>query len=150
MRGLAIAALVSLPALAPALAQETPKVPKDSVRVVATGCLKGRVLRVTGSSEVDVQTGPDVTGRSFRLAGKKDVISEVKRQDGNTVEVVGLVRKMDLEERGLRFKGGRIIVGGGRPTDPTRPNLPDPADQVAVMDISSLRAVSAGCAIDGR
>ncbi len=141
---------ISLVIFAPALAQETPKVPKDSVRVVATGCLKGRVLAVTGSRDVDVRRGPDVTGRSFRLAGKKDVMSEVKRQNGNTVEVVGLVRKIDLEERGLRFKGGRIVVGGGRPMDPARPNLPDPADRVVVMDITSVQPVSAGCVVDRR
>lgn len=150
MRTLASTIIVALAVAAPALTQEPPKVPKDSVRVVARGCLKGRVLAVIGSPDVDVQSGPDVTGRRFRLAGKKDVMSEVKRQDGNTVEVVGLVRKIDLEQPGLRFKGGRIVVGGGRPIDPTRPNLPDPADQVVVMDISSVRPVSAGCTIGQR
>ncbi len=150
MRAFALVFVSALLGFSSAAAQEqetTPKVPKDSVRVVTRGCLKGRVLAVIGPPEVDVQSGPDVTGRSFRLAGKKDVMSEVKRQNGNTVDVIGLVRKMDLEERGLRFKGGRVIVGGARPTDPTRPNLPDPAEQVVVMDISSVRAVSTGCSI---
>ncbi len=150
MRALAFTFTLALVAIIPARAQETPKVPKDSVRLVVTGCLKGRVLAVTDSGEVDVRSGPDVSGRSFRLAGKKDVISEVKRQDGNTVRVIGLVRKMDLQERGMRFKGGRIVVGGGRPMDPGRPSLPDPADQVVVMDISSVQAVSSGCIIDQR
>jgi hypothetical protein len=50
----------------------------------------------------------------------------------------------------MRFKGGRIVVGGARPTDPTRPNLPDPGDSVAVMDIEGVQPVEAGCSIGGR
>jgi hypothetical protein len=154
MRVLAMAVTVVLAGFVPAQAQETaPKVPRDSVRVVVTGCLKGRVLAVTSSRDgnVDVQpSGPDLSGRSFRLAGKKDVISVVKQQDGNTVRVTGLLRKMDLEQRGMRFKGGRVIVGGARPTDPTRPNIPDPADNVVVMDVEGVQPMLAGCSISGR
>jgi hypothetical protein len=150
MRAFPFAFAVALVAIAPVLAQETSKVPKDSVQLVVTGCLKGRVLAVTSSRGVDVQSGPDVSGRSFRLAGKKEVMSEVKRQNGNTVQITGLIRKMDLEPRGMRFKGGRIVVGGARPTDPTRPALPDPVDQVVVMDATGIQAVSSGCSIDRR
>ena len=131
--------------------EEARKVPKDSVRVTVTGCLKGRVLAVTRSRDVDVQeSSRDLSGRSFRLAGKKDVMSVVKREDGNTVRIVGLLRKMDLEPGGMRFKGGRIVVGGARSNDPSRPSVPDPASNVVVMDVEGVQPVEAGCSVGGR
>jgi hypothetical protein len=148
MRAFALAAtLLLVGAVSLSAQQEEKKVPKDSIRVTVTGCLKGRVLAVTRSQETDVQTGPDLSGRSFRLAGKKDTMSVVKEQNGNTVRITGLLRKMDLEPRGIRLKGGRIIVGGGRPTDPTRPNLPDPADNVVVMDVEGIQPIESGCSL---
>lgn len=154
MRAFAIAAAtIALFGVVSAQAQETArKVPKDSLRVTVTGCLKGRVLAVTSSrdEEADVQTGPDLAGRSFRLAGKKDVMSVVKDQNGNTVRVVGLIRKMDLEPGGMRFKGGRIVVGGARSNDPSRPSVPDPASNVVVMDIEGIQPLDAGCTVDRR
>ena len=149
MRALPLAAALMLLSTLPAFAQqEVKKVPKDSVRVTVQGCLKGRVLAVSSSSEVDVkENGRDLSGRSFRLAGKKDVMSVVKREDGNTVRVTGLLRKMDLEPGGMRFKGGRIVVGGARPTDPTRPGIPDPASNVVVMDVEGVQPVASGCSL---
>jgi len=149
MRAFAIAATLVLVGAVPVLAQEeAPKVPKDSVRVTVNGCLKGRVLAVTPSSDVDVkESGRDLSGRSFRLSGKKDVMSVVKRENGNTVRVTGLLRKMDLEPGGLRFKGGRIIVGGARSNDPSRPSVPDPAANVVVMDVEGIQPLESGCSI---
>jgi hypothetical protein len=105
---------------------------------------------VISSRDVDVQTGPDLSGRSFRLAGKKDVMSTVKEQNGNTVRITGLLRKMDLEPRGMTFKGGRIVVGGAHPNDPSRPSVPDPADNVVVMDVEGIQPLDSGCSIDRR
>ena len=149
MRVLAFAAVLVFFNVLPAAAQEeAKKVPKDSVRVTVVGCLKGRVLAVTSTSDVDVkESGRNLSGRSFRLAGKKDVMSVVKREDGNTVRITGLLRKMDLEPGGMRFKGGRIVVGGARPTDPTRPGIPDPAANVVVMDVEGIQPIEAGCRI---
>ena len=53
--------------------QEHPKIPKDSIQVVVTGSLKGRVLAVSSVRQTDAQSGPDIRSRSFRLAGKKAV-----------------------------------------------------------------------------
>ena len=54
--------------------QERPKIPDDSVELVVSGCLKGRVLAVSDTREADTQSGPIVKGKSFRLAGKGDVL----------------------------------------------------------------------------
>lgn len=131
-------------AAAPLLAQqeERPKVPKDSVEVTITGCLKGRVLAASDVRQTDVQSGPVVRQHSFRLAGKKDVMNDVKRNNGQRVEVVGLIKKSALAEPGMRFKGGRIVVGGGT-MGSGRP--PDPAENVVVMDVSAVQALGGEC-----
>jgi hypothetical protein len=78
-------------ALAPQDTEKQPekKIPSDSVEIVASGCLKGRVFTATGQRVGEnVSRGPDVTGRSFRLAGPRDVMDVVKDHDGDYVEVV--------------------------------------------------------------
>ena len=53
-------ALACLLAAAPLAAQqeEKPKVPKDSVLVTVTGCLKGRVLKAADVRQPDTTSGP--------------------------------------------------------------------------------------------
>lgn len=126
----------------------TKKVPSDSVEVHARGCLKGRVFAGAPRTEDEgASQGPDVTGRSFRVAGPKAVMADVKKHDGHYVSVVGIVRKADLSEPmlGTRVGGARIIVGQpGR--DPMRANLPTPAP-VPVMDVSSVQFIDTECPI---
>lgn len=142
--------LVLLVALNTAALQEpgTKKIPNDSVEVTARGCLKGRVFAAAPRTEEEgVTLGPDITGRSFRLAGKKDLMDVVKQHDGHYVAIVGIVRKTDLMEPmlGARVGRGRIIVGQpGR--DPSRANLPTPAP-VPVMDLTSIQFVDTVCPI---
>lgn len=128
---------------------EKKKVPNDSVEINARGCLKGRVFAATERTEDEgVALGPDVGGRSFRVAGPKAVMNEVKTHDGHWVAIVGIVRKSDLSEPmlGTRVGKTRIIVGQpGR--DPMRSNLPTPAP-VPVMDISSVQFLGDSCPID--
>jgi hypothetical protein len=125
--------------------QERPRVPDDSVELSVSGCLKGRVLNVSDDREVDTQRGPIVKSRSFRLAGKGDVMKEVKKMDGHFVDVVGIVKRSALDDRGVTI-GRRVAVGGGSPVASTR-SMPDPAANVAVMDISSLVHRSTSCAV---
>jgi hypothetical protein len=124
------------------------KVPKDSVELAVQGCLKGRVLAVVEPEERHGPTrGPDVTGRSFRLSGKKPVIDEVKKHDGDLVEVVGLVRTADLAsyQPGMRVGRTRVVIGAPGTMDPNRP--PSPGPGLPVMDASSVRFLSEGCPI---
>jgi len=124
--------------------QEHPKIPKDSIQVVVTGCLKGRVLAVSSVRQTDAQSGPDIRSRSFRLAGKKDVMKQVKEEDGHLVEVTGILKKADLSEPGVKIAGGRVTVSGGsRTAGPT--GIPNPADNVVVMDVSSLQYRAGSC-----
>ena len=125
--------------------QERPKVPKDSIQLVVTGCLKGRVLAVSDVRQEDTQSGPIVRARSFRLAGKKEVMKDVKENDGHLVDVTGLVRKSALIEPGVKV-GKRIVIGGGQPVAGSggRP-APAPSEIVPVLDVESVRQRASSC-----
>jgi hypothetical protein len=118
------------------------KVPKDSVEVTVTGCLKGRALQVSDARRTDVQSGPPIRQRSVRLAGKKDVMQEIKSDDGHFVELLGLMKKADLVEPGMRFKGGRVVIGGGTGSPGA---IPSPVENVAVLDVSSVQTRGGDC-----
>ena len=118
------------------------KVPKDSVEVTVTGCVKGRVLQVSDVKRTDTQSGPPVRQRALRLAGKKDVMKDVKEHDGHYVQLIGLIKKADLVEPGVRFKGGRVVIGGGTGSPGS---IPSPVENVAVLDVSSLESASGEC-----
>jgi hypothetical protein len=123
--------------------QEKPKVPKDSVELTVIGCLKGRVLKTVENRQKDVESGPYVGARSFHLASKKKVSDEIKRQQNHLVEVTGLVKRSSLDSKGIT--AGRVAIGGGSPVAGTR-SMPSPAENVIVMDVSSVRLRSTSCA----
>jgi hypothetical protein len=139
-------ALAFLIAASPLVLQQEgrPKVPKDSVLVTVTGCLKGRVLKASDVRQEDTTSGPVVRGHSFRLAGKKDVMKIVKDEDGHRVEISGLIRKSALMEPGMKFKGGRVVVGGGTMASGTS-SLPDPSENVLVLDAWTVQALGGSC-----
>jgi hypothetical protein len=124
--------------------EERPKVPKDSLLVTVTGCLKGRVVRAEDVRQPDTTSGMTVRNHSFRVAGKKDVMSAVKENNGQRVEISGLIKKSSLIEPGVRFKGGRVVIGGGSPGGSTS-TLPDPADNVVVLDAVTVQALGGSC-----
>ena len=142
-------ALACLLAAVPLAAQqeERPKVPKDSYLVTVIGCLKGRVLKAADVRQVDTTSGPTIRNSAFRLTAKKDVMNQVKENDGQRVEVTGLIKKSALMEPGVKFKGGRVVVGGGTMASGTS-SIPDPAENVLVLDASSLQALGGSCGSD--
>lgn len=139
-------AFACLLAVAPLAAQQegTPKVPKDSYLVTITGCLKGRVLKAADARHVDTASGPIIRSTAFRVAGKKDVMKLVKAADGERVEMTGLIRKSALMEPGVKFKGGRVVVGGGTMASGSG-NLPSPGDNVLVIDAWSVQRLGGSC-----
>jgi hypothetical protein len=142
-----IAALVIALALA-GIAQETPqekKVPKDSLMLVVTGCLKGRVLAVSDVRQEDTQTGPIVKAKSFRVAAKGDVMDDIKKYDKHLVEATGLVKKSALIEPGLKVGKG-ITIGGGPPMAGSGAGRPVPSEALPVMDVTAVRVRNVSCA----
>jgi hypothetical protein len=140
----ALACLLAAAPLAIQSQEDRPKVPKDSYLVTVTGCLKGRVLKAADARQVDAASGPVIRNTAFRLAGKKDVMKSVKEADGDRVEVTGLIRKSALMEPGVKFKGGRVVVGGGTMASGSS-NLPNPADNVLVLDAWSVQSLGGSC-----
>lgn len=145
MRTLTLALLLASASSAYQEGQERPRVPSDSIELVVSGCLKGRVLAVSDARQTDTQSGPIVRSKSFRLAGKGDVMKDVKKEDGHFVEVTGIVKRSALDGKGVKI-GKRVTVGGGSPVAGTK-SMPDPVADVAVMDITALRHRSSSCAV---
>ena len=140
-------ALASLLAAAPLAFQQEegrPKVPKDSLFVTITGCLKGRVLKASDVRQEDTASGPIIRGHSFRIAGKKEVMKLVKEDNGHRVEITGLIRKSALMEPGVKFKGGRVVVGGGTMASGTS-SIPDPSENVLVLDAWTVQSLGGSC-----
>lgn len=139
-------ALACLVAAAPFLPiqEERPKVPKDSLMVVITGCIKGRVIRAADVRQTDTTSGVTIRSTTFRLAGKKDVMNVVKEQNGRRAEVTGLIKKSSLIEPGMRFKGGRVVIGGGSSAGSTS-SLPSPAANVLVLDALAVQGLGTSC-----
>ena len=123
--------------------QERPRIPKDSVEIVVIGCLTGRALKTSDVKFVDTQSGPTVGSRTFRLAAKRDLMKEIKRENGHLVEVSGVVKRSALDEQGVKV-GSRVEIGGGSPV--SRSGIPSPADSIPVMDVTSIRTRASSCA----
>lgn len=128
--------------------QEKPKVPKDSIELVVTGCLKGRVLAVSDVRQTDTQSGPIVKSRSFRVAGKKDVMNDVKENDGHLVDVTGIVKKSSLVEPGVRV-GKNVTLGGGPPVAGSGGATPIPNEYIPVLDVETIRMRASSCGAAG-
>ena len=122
--------------------KESSRVPKDSIELTVIGCLQGRILSTTTQRGTDVESSPYVGERTFRLAGKKEVINEVRKRQHQLVEVVGLVKRSALDDKGV--KSGRVSISGGSPVAPMG-GLPTGVDQVPVMDVSAIRMRSTSC-----
>jgi hypothetical protein len=134
---------------APIAAQEPEEkpVPDDSLRITAQGCLKGRVFTAISPAdpaEAEVVSNPDVSGRTFRVSGPKAVMQDVKKNNGNLVKVVGLIRKDALRSTGpgARVGNTRIVIGSPGTMEPGgRPPMPN----VAVLDLSSVQYLASDC-----
>ena len=137
-----VVVLVGALGSARAEAQEKPRVPDDSVELTVVGCLKGRSLTTVSRRGADVERGPYVGERTFRLNAKKDVLDEVKKRNRQLVEVVGLVKRSALDDKGI--KSGRIAIGGGSPVAGGG-GIPHGGENVPVMDVSSVRMRATSC-----
>jgi hypothetical protein len=130
-------------------AQEPNRIPSDSVEIEARGCLKGRVFTATaGPPEERVTRGPDVTGRNFRVAGKREVMDLVKKYNGQWVQIVGIVRKNALDDPGVQMGAGRGRVTIGPGGDPSRVSPGGMMANVPTMDVTSVRFLLERCPID--
>jgi hypothetical protein len=126
--------------------QDKPTVPQDSVELTVVGCLKGRAFSTVPQREADVQRGPNVGQRTFRLAGKREVMDEVKKLDRRLVEIVGIVKRSSLDDKGVKIGG--VAISGGSPVAGSGGGVPSGTDNVPVMDVTSVRERAASCKVE--
>jgi hypothetical protein len=123
-------------------AQEKARVPKDSVELTVVGCLKGRAFTTVTRRDVDVERGPSVGERTFRLNGNREVMDEVKRRNRQLVEVIGVVKRSALDDKGVT--SGSVSIAGGSPVAGSG-RVPTGVDNVPVMDVTSVRPRAGSC-----
>ena len=143
-------AVLCLALSSPLTAQDKPKdqmgIPKKGDAVVLKGCLRGAALEAADVGAED-SSAPLLSGLTFRLTGKKDLLKEMKQKhDGRIVEVRGTL-KSDLQPQagyGTNVGGMRITIGGptagpagGREAE-TRKSLP-------AVDVSRFEGSETGC-----
>jgi hypothetical protein len=133
--------LMTLALLVPQDGQEKPRVPKDSIELTVIGCLEGRVLKTIERRQTDVESGPYVGERTFRLAAKREVMDEIRKHDHHLVEVVGIVKRSALDDKGIKVGG--VAMSGGSPA--AGRGIPSPAENVPVMDASAVRMRAESC-----
>lgn len=121
------------------------RIPDDSVELTVVGCLKGRAFTTVARREVDVQRGPNVGERTFRLAAKREVMAEIKKLDRRLVEIVGIVKRSALDDKGIKV--GRIGISGGSPVAGSG-RVPTGVENVPVMDVTSVRHRAASCRVE--
>ena len=133
-------------AAAPLTAQqeEKPKVPKNSVLVDVTGCLKGRVLRAEDVRQPDTTTGLVIRNRAFRLAGKKDPASPAEHSlPGQSLLACAAQRPGDLPGslRVTRRRGNLTVGCHLAPRDATdyAPDIFKVAHAIQTVAVSCLK-----------
>lgn len=127
-------------------AQEQAKVPRDSERIAIPGCARDRVLIVAESPSHEPVGTRLEPGRRFRLAGKREILDDIRRREGTMVEVTGLIRKSDLAgQSGVRLFGGRVRIGGAQPQAPLSDTRRSSGYTEVVLDVESFRPLPESC-----
>ena len=125
------------------IAQER-EAPKDSARVSIPGCARGRTFIVSSTPQQEERRGDAAPGQRFRLSGRKEALREIKKHEGEMVEITGLVRRADLAGP-VGVSLGGIRLGGG-PRDPIYADPKrDPGFNQAVIDVESWRPLPGTC-----
>jgi hypothetical protein len=126
--------------------QEQAKVPKDSARIAIPGCVRDRIFIVADAPNHEPVGTRLEPGRRFRLAGKKELLDDIRRREGTMVEVTGLARKSDLEgPSGVRLFGGRVRIGGAQPQAPLSDVQRNSQYTEVVLDVESFRMLTEPC-----
>jgi hypothetical protein len=143
MKTIAAIAIVVAASSAPLAAQESKRVPDDSVRVFIPGCAKGLVF-TAGPRTQDEPTRFDIPeGMHFRMNGPKKMMAEIKAREGSMIGITGLIKKGQYMPDGVSVGGGVRITPGPAPTGGIMPGSPI-VGQI-MIDIEGWRPVVGNC-----
>ncbi|MBM3782039.1 MAG: hypothetical protein FJW29_10290 [Acidobacteria bacterium] len=137
----AVMAVVVMAGGAAGIAQEKP-VPKDSMRITIPGCAKGVAFTVMESPEHESRSSVP-PGRRFRLSGKKALLNDLKRAEGQMIEVTGLIRRGQMDQSGVSLGGG-VSIGPGPSAMGGMAGRDANYTQV-VLDVEGWRPLPADC-----
>jgi len=119
--------------------------PKKGDAVALRGCLRGAALEASDVEGEDSST-PLLSGVTFRLTGKKDLLKDMKQKhDGRIVQVRGTL-KSDLQQHagyGANLGGMRITIGG--PTGGAGARDMEPKRSLPVVDVSTFAGTETSC-----
>ncbi|MEQ1759777.1 MAG: hypothetical protein ABL986_15785 [Vicinamibacterales bacterium] len=129
------------------LAEQERPVPSDSTRVTVTGCARKSVFIVRWREDHEPTSREIADGRRFRLTGRKDVLSDVRKREGSMVELTGLVRKNAVAPpQGISI-GGRVRVGIGSPQAPLSDPARNPDMYQPIFDVESYQLLPEPCSL---
>jgi hypothetical protein len=125
--------------------KDSTALPKKGEAVALRGCLRGAALEATDVEGEDSST-PLLSGLTFRLTGKKDLLKDMKQKhDGRIVQVRGTL-KSDLQQHagyGANLGGMRITIGG--PTGGAGARDMEPKRSLPVVDVSTFVGTETTC-----
>jgi hypothetical protein len=138
----AILAAAIAASLSPLFAQERP-VPKDSTRLLISGCARGRVFTVHHDPSHESRGYRLEEGMKLRLEGPKQVLNDIKSHESSMIEITGLMKQSEVVQPGVGVAGGRIRI---TPVMPNRPGASrDPGPSTPVIDVESYQQLNTSC-----
>jgi hypothetical protein len=95
-----------------AVAQEPKPVPKDSMRVSIPGCTKGYIFTAGPRTEDQAGSADIPEGMHLRMNGPKKLMGEIKAHEGSMIELVGLIKRGQVNPEGIRIGGNVRVMPG--------------------------------------
>ena len=143
MRLIAAAVAVAAALSAPAGAQETKPVPKDSMRVTVPGCTKGAVFTAAPKTEDQLGRADIPEGMRLRMNAPKKLMADIKAHEGQMIQITGLMKKGQYNETGIPVGGGVRITPGTGGVSVGRPS--PTVGGVNYIDIESWQPAAGDC-----
>jgi hypothetical protein len=124
-------------------AQEKKPAPKDSVRVFIPGCSKGLVFTAGPRTEDQPGRSDIPEGMHLRMNGPKEMMAEIKAQEGSMIEITGLIKRGQVAQDGVGIGGGVRITPGPSPSGGSLSRGPNFSH--VMIDVEGWRLVVGGC-----
>lgn len=122
------------------IAQEEKPVPKDSMRVSIPGCTKGYIFTAARRTEDEPGSVDVPEGMHIRMNGPKKLMAEIKAHEGSRIVLTGLMKKGQIDPRGVSIGGG-IRVGPG----PVGGGIGSPTAGQIQIDVEGWRPAVGNC-----
>jgi len=124
------------------VAQENKPVPKDSVRVAIPGCTKGQIFTAAARTTEEAGSVSIPEGTHLRMNGPKQMMKEIKANEGSMIVITGLMKKGQFGPGGVKVgRGVRVTVGSSQPGGITG----NPDVYQIMIDVEGWRQAAGSC-----